>query len=535
MPAFTWLAYLNKKSFPTGQAFATAVRTLASKVDVTCDQWDYTHQEILQVELEERRDRFLEAFIAFAQGQLFSEEGAFARNYLTKVVGLPPNRLVDLEIGLYTAPDLVRQAMRDSGFDTPDDTNRGEVLGLFHPRWEGRIVGPWWDIKGERVINVWRRFPGPTPMDHEVYTNLFRPDPGQPFGGRETPVGLHIAKRLGKNKLVLMESPVKALLAYASGLLDPFPVATAGIPTVAQVEELGKFLRRSGSVTINLDYFPNAKDPHARTIQALRNFQNSPITVYALDPIEMASAGSHTKEVCPASYIRSNGIQGYRALISRRVPLVNYFSHANVLEYSPKDRKAAETPKDLLEGFESFIDDLDVKQRVGGLETVSDSIQRHDMEDFEDTVPRVDEKGGSPRADADPAKEVYERLLPEIRSLLAGLGKAQMPAEGLLADMVRMGEAGGRQPKVDEAAAKVNPPFPSQDPGSAGGPQITPRREISAMTSNIEKGFEKIAGDIAAGTLSPEQGVIILMKCHEGIHTILSSILEKIDKGLYGA
>jgi hypothetical protein len=518
MPGVTWLAYVNKRHFPRGQTFVQVVRTLASKVEVTSDDWNYSEEEILKAEMEERRDRFLEAFFAFAHGQLYGPEGGFARNYLTKVIGLPPNQLHEYDIGFYTSTDDARDALRQSGFDQPEDTNRGEVLGLFHPRWEGRIVGPWWDIKGEKVINIWGRFPGPTPLDQDVYINLFRPDPNQPFGSRDIPLGLHHARRLNKPRLVVLESPVKALLAYSLGMVDPFPVASGGIPTAGQAAELTKHLRRNGSVCFNLDFFPGAKDPHARTVEAIRNFREVSFGVYAIDPIEMAGTGSYAKEMCPASYIRANGIQGYRALVSKRVPATSYLSQANVLEYHPQDRTKVETPKELLESVESFIDDLDVQQRSSGVDMFRDPAYLASMH----------HQDGSPPAAAqrvDPKDT--EGVIPEITSLLASLGETQLP-DSLRAELAKLGiQTGVQRVAPEEAAAKAPPPasinlsLVPPEVSAAG----TNRRNIDAMVSNIQKGFEKLAADIRQGEISPDQAILIILKCQDGIRAMLSALL----------
>lgn len=521
MPAQTWLAYVNKRIFPSGPAFINAVRNLAGRIHVTCDDWDYEPREVYLTELVERRDRLLEAFFAFTQGALYGPEGIVARNFLTKVGGLPPNTLWQLDVGFYTTSEDVRQAVKEAGFDTPDDTNRGEVLGIFHPRWEGRVVGPWWDQKGQRVINMWGRFPGPTPLDSENYINLFRPDFSQPFGSKEVPVGMHHAVRLRKNRLVILESPLKAILAQSLGLTDPYPISTGGIPTVDQAEVLSKYLKRAGAVILNFDYDPMNRDPHGRSVEAVRSLQaGGTFPLFVVDPIEMCGSGSHTKEMCPARFIRANGIQGYRALLSKRVPASNYLGHANVLEYRGPDRKDEETPKELIEGIEAYIDELDEQQRGLGVDTLNESL----------TTSPEPEMYSLPPSHPGPviqAEELGARVDSgdELQALLQNLGGGKI-SEQLLADLIRVRtEAGARvSSQVDMSAEQIAVPTDGNRPGA----DSKGKRNIDLMAANIQKGFEKIARDVSRGEVTSDQAILILLKCHEGIQTILSSMYEKI-------
>ncbi|MCG3198519.1 MAG: hypothetical protein HUU16_06960 [Candidatus Omnitrophica bacterium] len=470
MPAGLWLAFVNKGVLPIGQDFVKAVQALAAKVGVVMDDWDYPDLEVFRISIEERRDRMLEAFFAWAQGELHGAEGQYARNWLTSTtqkhsIGLPPNMLPELEIGFYSSPEAARQAIRDAGFDQPEDTNFAETLGLFNPRWEGRVVGPGWDINGERVVNIWGRFPGDTPMDQPVYCNLFRPSFDQPFGGTETPVNLHLAKRHGKTNLVMVESPLKAILAYSLGMLDPFPIAACGVPNSGQAEELQNYIRRSGSVTFNLDFVPDSPNKYARTEEAIRNFRNVKFPVYVINPEDMAKAmgGIYTKEVCPARFMRAMNIQGYRSLMGRRKTPDIFLAQTG----SRAARGAEESRENVLANAQELIAEEE-------LETKTTRASYMDVE------------------------------IPENEEAAAPL---QRPARFL----------------SDESAAPVRTET-RVDYAEGDG---SPRRNIGLMARNIKTTYEKIATEIEQGRITTDQAMIILMRSQEGIQSLLDAVLKK--------
>ena len=534
-PFVMWLSYLNKGVFPRGSAFVQSVAKLAAKVRVTF-KWDPKPEEVRQAEIQERRDHFLEAFLAFAQGELSGELGKYARAYLSRNVGLPPNRLTDLDLGYYPSPEEVRRAMHDSGYETEEDDNLAEVLGLYHPKWEGRIVGPWWDLNGRSILNLWGRLPGETPVDQSVFVNLNRPGHRELFGSKDIPIQLHEAQKQGRKNLVLLESPVKALLATSLGLVDPFPISTGGPIAKPQVATLCEYLKRNGSLTINMDYDPASTDIHAGTCRVLETMGEVPFQVFVVDPVEMAGKGGHPKSVDPASYIRSKGIQSYKALLSKRTPARHYRGHAMVRMYNPTDHKTEDTPKDVTGAIEDFVGSIEEKRRSPELdrlfhETVLDPntdldpdlvgvLPDSDSPDEEFVPP--DPSSSRPRA----AKATsVDTLLREAKSLVGILGP-ERTAEFLQSQLsgLLLEEVGGGLTPPEEAGTRVRPP--------AGGAGTNPSgplpRNLEKLAANIQKGFEGIARGVNAGEVSPRDAIGILLHCQAGIQTLLTSLQERM-------
>ncbi len=350
-PAMLWLSYVNRRVFPSPNEFFGATKKLGERIRITWD-WTASRDEIELAILQEKRDHVLEALFSFAQGALQDEAGRYARGYLARQVGFPLHKLVEMDIGYYPSVHEVQSALAEAQFDSEEDRNQSEVLGLYHPKWEGRILGPVWDLSGTRVVNLWGRHPGDTPVGESEYVSLNRPDPSQPFGGKEFPIGLHRAAQLKKKNLLLVESPVHALMVHSMGVEDPFPLAAGGKLTRDQAQSIQRYLQRSGTLTLNFDYNPSGADIHTTSNEAIDTLSGNTYPIYVVDPVEMAGKGTYPRKVDPASYIRTKGVQNYRVLLSKRTDVKHYRGHAKVVEFATDDPQQQNTGKDVIDTVE---------------------------------------------------------------------------------------------------------------------------------------------------------------------------------------
>ena len=537
-PAMLWLSYFNKGVFPRGKLFAQAVAKLAARVRITYKS-EPSGEEILEAETEERRDHFLEAFLAYSQGQLAGDLGRPARAYLSRSIGLPPNRLAELDLGFYPSAGEVRAAMSSSGYDTEEDRNLAEVLGLYHPKWEGRIVGPWWDLNGRTIVNLWGRLPGETPFGQEVFVNLNRPGMRESFGSRDIPILLHEAQRLGKQNLVLLESPIKALLTLSLGLKDPFPISTGGPLTPEQTKVLNEYLRRSGSLTLNMDYNPNASDIHADTCRALDALGQATFQIFVVDPVEMAGKGGHPRPVDPASHIRGKGIQSYKALLSKRIPARHYRGHALVREYNPSDNLTEETPTDIIHSVEDFVGEIEERQRAPELDKMFHDALMADFSAEEPSVPEAVVESGAIHPERGTKVEAVEKLFNQAKSLVEILGPDRT-TEFLRAELndllLPKGGGNGLAPP-SEVGARVGGPYREPPPSPPIPVQVLDLRpdsepkqpeQVAELLVRWEQDYSNLIQGVASGALSVPQTVDVLLRSQQWVQTLLASLQDRL-------
>jgi len=298
----SWIKYLEKP-------YPEAVRDLAERAGVPFPEGAYSPEQVEKWERKDRTAALLETVFSLAQEYLSSENGENARKYL-KDRGIPEERLP--EFGLVPDPETLRKAIKE------EDSETAKKLGLFLPKWPGRIIGAWRDSSG-RIINFWGRHYRETPEGQNKYEGLSRLSSDEPFGGKDTPFNLDLAFRLKKKDLLLVEGPLKALVPYFLGLEEPLPIAAGGTPSKKQIETLGRYLKDGGSLTLCLDYDPKTygkkEDP---TLQTLRNLSGVDFPVYVIDPVEMVVNGNLSDKEDPDSFILKEEIGAFRELCKRR-------------------------------------------------------------------------------------------------------------------------------------------------------------------------------------------------------------------------
>ncbi|MCA9411253.1 MAG: hypothetical protein KC944_08580 [Candidatus Omnitrophica bacterium] len=524
-PAVLWLSYVNRRSFPTPDEFFSATKRLGERIRITWD-WSVSRDEIQQALLQEKRDHILEALFAYAQGALHEEAGRYTRGYLARQVGFPLHKLQEIDIGFYPSVHEVQDALMEAQFTMEEDQNLSEVLGVFHPKWEGRIIGPVWDVSGARVVNLWGRHPGETPVGEAEYVSLNRPDPSQPFGGKEFPIGLHRAAQLKKKNLLLVESPVHALMVQSMGVEDPFPIAAGGKLTSDQARTLQKFLQRSGTLTLNFDYNPNLTDIHVTSNEAIETLTGNTYPLYVVDPVEMAGKGNYPRRVDPASLIRTKGVQHYRVLLSKRTDVQHYRGHAKVVEYASDDPQQQDTGKDVIDTVEGLVDSLEGRHRAPELDELFNSIamdtpidlpEEEDEGEIEFEIPQKKAPSTSaiqPPPDSDP----MNRILNHAKSIMEyeGLERA---TEFLQSQLKK------------EAAARVveesqTPSGPMESDTARFSPH-SPDPKAGQLAESLRGGLAKIAREVEEGKMEISAALEIVLRCQRGVQSLLEAIQRR--------
>lgn len=326
-----------------GTSWVDAARELCRLAEVNAqilETWrdSWTEDDFIRHEEQEKRRNLLEAFLAFAQNLLLSSNGNQARAYLVKR-GFLEEKLGELGFGMYTGPGAVREYLKQKGFN-PDIA---EGLGLFLSKWQNRVIGPWCDARGA-IINIWGRHAGETPKGLRKFEYLTRPAPGSPLGGLDTPFNMDAAIRAGKRDLLLVEGPIKCLLPYSYGLEDPFPIASGGIISNAQIDLLDNYLRQDGSLTICWDYDPQVYGTEEdRTLKTLKRLSGVRFKIHVIDPIMMADNVSITTKVDPDEYIQNHGGDGiglgsFRNLLESRMHAYRYQARAIIKKHRTDER-----------------------------------------------------------------------------------------------------------------------------------------------------------------------------------------------------
>lgn len=523
-PAMLWLSYVNRRTFPTPGEFMMAVKKLGERIRVTWD-WTASRDEVEQAILQEKKDHVLEALFAYSQGALQDEAGRYARGFLARQVGFPLHKLPEIEIGYYPSVHEVQSALIEAQYNDEEDRNLAEILGLYHPKWENRIIGPIWDVTGTRVVNLWGRYPGETPVGESEYVGLNRPDPNQPFGGKEFPIGLHRAAQLKKKHLLLIENPVHALMVHSLGVEEPFPIAAAGKLTRDQAHTIQRYLQRSGSLTLNYDYNPQLTDIHTTSNEAIETLAGNTYPLYVVDPVEMAGKGTYPRRVDPASYVRTKGIQNYRVLLSKRTDVQHYRGHAKVVEYATDDPQQQNTGKDVIDAIEGLVDTLEGRQRsveldelfnsivLEGPVEISDLEEEETGEDFS-PIPRPKSASSSHL----PLDDSMQRIMEHAKSIMEyeGLARATEFLQSQLQKSALIGDPS------HEAAARV------EGMAERISPQMAHPKE-EGLAANLRAGLERVASDVEAGKMSPVAALEIVLRCQSGIQRLVEAIQRRVE------
>jgi len=313
--ATSWTAYVSEGVSPQGRDFMEAVRKLADLAGVNASVLD--RDPTPEEEARHRRLELLETFVSQARDVLLSEAGKGARDYLGER-GFKEDDLEDLPFGLYDTSDEVKRRLVDAGF-TEDEVKRSGLL--VDARWTGRLVIPWRN-RWSSVSTIAARDVTGAAEEASKYLYL--------KGGKKPPAfGLDEVLRTqeGRDRLVLVE-----------GLFDTLLLRSRGFPNVAALGGDGKLLtaerwtdlREAGvkKVVLVLDNDEPGKEGTFKAVDNVRNVLNVPV-VAVVDPGELGDAKD------PDEFVRTHGVDTFRAVVSKAVPSPVYRARALLESVTP--------------------------------------------------------------------------------------------------------------------------------------------------------------------------------------------------------
>ncbi|MCZ6877889.1 MAG: CHC2 zinc finger domain-containing protein [Acidobacteria bacterium] len=300
-----------------GLSWMDAARELAILAGVEpsiFDPWqeDWTEEDFLLHGRLESRSSLLGFFMTYTRSFFRSQAGQTVRSHLITRQGFPEEKLKELDLGLYTAPEDVWHCLKKTGRDLEEVRS----WGLFEAHWSGRIVGCWKDLQGRR-INVWGWQPKENSTGQACSEGRILFEQGDALGGKSVPFNLDVAACLEKRDLLLLEGPIEALFTQFLGLDDPFPVAAGGDLNSLQIEAMQDHLRFGGKLTVCWDYNPEtAGTKKDRAFTTLQRLKKANFPIFVVDPALMADHSRPKQKVTVNDFIvrHGGGEQGLQAL-----------------------------------------------------------------------------------------------------------------------------------------------------------------------------------------------------------------------------
>ncbi|MEM7495131.1 MAG: DnaB-like helicase C-terminal domain-containing protein [Myxococcota bacterium] len=291
--------YLNGGVRARGADFAAAVRKLSNIAGVPLPE-RYArprHDETDQAARLHGRVHLLEAFVALAGRALHDDDGQSARDYLQRR-GFAPDQWETFEFGLCPKLAVVTSRLLAQGFSTGEL----EQSGLLHDaRWEGRLVGPWRDRRGN-AVNFWARAVTPDATPKYLYLK---------GGSKAVPFGMHLVK---SKEVIVTEGIFDVLSLHARGLDN-----AVGLGGSQLGDEVPKSLRRCGveTATVHLDYDP-VGDSRERTIAVAQKLHEAGLRVHVIDPEHPLYRSDAKKKMDPDLYAASHDKSGYDKLLASK-------------------------------------------------------------------------------------------------------------------------------------------------------------------------------------------------------------------------
>ena len=299
------IQYLQKARGLSWMGAARELAHLAGVDPAVLDPWQghWTEEDFILHERLERRSSLLGLFMTYTQSFFRSQAGTTVRGYLVNRQGFPEDKLAELDLGLYTAPEDVWHCLKKTGRDLEEVRS----WGLFEPKWSGRVIGCWRDVQG-RCVNIWGWQPKETSSGQARLEGCTLFEQGDALTGKSVPFNLDAAARLDKTDLLLLEGPIKVLLTQSLGLEDPFPVAAGGDLNSQQIEAIQEHLRFGGKLTLCWDYDPATQGSKKdRAVTTLKRLKKANFPIYVVDPTLMADPGRPKEEVTVNDFIRRQG------------------------------------------------------------------------------------------------------------------------------------------------------------------------------------------------------------------------------------
>lgn len=297
----TWLAYLNGGTFPSGEAWLSAVRELAKRVGMSLPTRDLAPEARVRMEGRKRTSSLVEEIVQLCHRLLLeSPDAQEARAYL-EGRGLARDRWEMWELG-YMPKDTspIVQSLEKNGWKWEDAKSMLLDAGILaqkdetrhlYPHLYGRVIAPWRDPSG-RILGFWGR-------------KLTDEKPKYMYTRGEWRTLPYLLDRGGHgDRLILVEGVLDAIQCREHG----FPaVALGGVGLDAYLPSLGKASPKG--VILVLDADEAGEKAAGSAIAKLLGLGVSAFLV-SLPKGEM---GAKTD---PDSFLRHNGAEAFRRLLS---------------------------------------------------------------------------------------------------------------------------------------------------------------------------------------------------------------------------
>jgi len=195
-----------------------------------------------------------------------------------------------------------------------DEKDAAHELGLLHPGWANRLVGPWKGQDGEPRSLFGRSFGDEAPP--YLLTK----------GTRPPLFGLPLAP--GSQRVILVEGVFDALRLREAGILNAFAVGGARV-----TEAIWSFLISQGvrDVTLwwDLDRCEDGRSPGKEGLRHSLAGAPSPRRaphVFVIDPGDVARAAGHQtanevrEKIDPQSFLEETSLESFHRLLAHRLP-----------------------------------------------------------------------------------------------------------------------------------------------------------------------------------------------------------------------
>ena len=408
--ATTWLSYVNGGTGspnPRGRDFVESVRKLAglAGVDATPLDRELSADERATWEKSERKAGTLEAFLAASKAALLGDKGRGARDYLENR-GFKAEELQNLELGLYTTPDVVKRELEVAGVVA----NEVETFGLADTRWTGRLVGAMRNRFGRLETFFARDLTGRAEQKYLYLAGATKPDL---FG-----LDVALKAKEGKSNLVLVEGVLDVVLLHAMGFSSVAAIGGSSV-SAAKLEKLHEAgVRR---VTLALDYDPGEKgfpglEGTKTTVDNAHKGSNVPV-VYVVHPNELhkAAATPDGQKVDPDSLVRAKGLQALLDVLSKAESGGVFLVRSSLGSVTPESSDRREVAARTVDLVNSFRGELAPLEREDALRLVSERTGY----DFK-TLSEVVETAAEKRAKDERARELRRATEDVNRGLADG-------------------------------------------------------------------------------------------------------------------
>lgn len=318
-----WTSYINGGSSPKGQDYIIAIKELANRagVDSSCLDRKLTKKEMEDSRKAQRKKELLEAFLDFTKVSLFSPAGSPARDYLlSRGFTMEALQRPDFPLGFYTAPNEIKDFLRNSKFTYPEIKESGVV---YDSRWENRLIGVWRDEK-EKIVTFFARALVPVPKK-EKYLYLSGYKKGSAFG-----LNIALNHKEARGCLVIVEGLMDVLNFYVAGFQQVLGIGGAG--TALTPKRWKSIIEATGysPLALALDNDPAGLEG---TLEAINNFyqlKNVP-QLYIINPQALGESRD------PDEYLKKHGLDAWNQIFSKRTHALRYKAQSIISTHKKSD------------------------------------------------------------------------------------------------------------------------------------------------------------------------------------------------------